>query len=346
MAGKEAKNENPTAFIFKFEPEFMNWFKQIGQTEYLLLGIFFFLYLVFLIRSWLISRRLQSKVSLIWIKFFLRTAFFALVIVSILGPSFGGIKKEVKAVGKDIFIALDLSQSINCTDVQPSRLEKIKFEIKKVLEAFSGDRVGLIVFASDAYLYCPFTFDKSALQTLLETANSKVIGDGGTDFGKALELAGSKFKENEINTKKISSKLVLLISDGEDFGEETEDAISKLEKEGVKVFTLGVGTKEGAKVPILGTEDFILDENGEAVLAKLKSEDMRKISTQTGGKYFEVTNDKNEVPALIEAMDSIEGEVWDVQTIDIGANKYFYFLFLALAILLLDILFTINIIRI
>jgi Ca-activated chloride channel family protein len=323
----------------------MNWFKQIGQTEYLLLAAFFFLYLIFMVRSWLISRRLQSKVNLFWIKFFLRSIFFGLVIVSILGPSFGGIKKEVKAVGKDIFIAIDLSHSINCTDVQPSRLEKIKFEIKKVLEAFSSDRVGLIVFASEAYLYCPFTFDKSALQTLLETTNTKVIGDGGTDFGKALELANNKFKENEISTKKISSKLVLLISDGEDFGEDTDDALSKLEKEGVKVFTLGVGTPEGAKVPD-GTGGYILNENDEPAMARLKSDDLKKISAQTGGKYFEVTNDKNEVPSLIEAMDSIEGEVWDVQTIDIGANKYFYFLFLALAIMLLDILFTINIIKI
>jgi Ca-activated chloride channel family protein len=172
-----------------------------------------------------------------------------------------------------------------------------------------------------------------------------VIGDGGTDFGKALELADQKFKENQISSKKISSKLVLLISDGEDFGEDTDDALSGLEKEGVKVFTLGVGTAEGARV-IGPAGDFMTDENGEPVLARLKSEDLKKIASRTGGKYFEVTNDKNEVPALIEAMDSIEGEVWDVQTIDIGANKYFYFLFLALAFILIDILFTINIIRI
>lgn len=323
----------------------MNWFKQIGQTEYLLIAAFLFLYFVFLLRSWLISRRLQSKVNLFWVKLILRTFFFGLVVVSILGPSFGGIKKEVKAVGKDIIIAIDLSQSINCADVQPSRLEKIKFEIKKVLDAFAGDRVGLIVFASEAYLYCPFTFDKSALQTLLETANSRVIGDGGTDFGKALELAEIKFRENQISTKKISSKLVLLISDGEDFGEDTDDAISGLEKEGVKVFSLGVGTSEGSTIPDL-SGDIIRDENGDPVMARLKSDDLKKIASRTGGKYFEVTNDRNEVPALIEAMDSIEGEVWDVQTIDIGANKYFYFLFLALAIILLDILFTINIIRI
>jgi Ca-activated chloride channel family protein len=323
----------------------MNWFKQIGITEYWLIGIFIFLYALFFFRTWLISRRLQSGINLIWVKFFLRSTFVALVIVSILGPSFGGVKKEVKAVGKDIIIALDLSKSMNCTDIQPSRLEKVKFELKKVFDVFSGDRIALIVFAGDAFLYCPFTFDKGALTMLLETANSKVISGEGTDFGKALALAHTKFVENEISTKKISSKIVLLVSDGEDFGNETDDAISLLEKDGAKVFSLGVGTVEGAKIP----EDdggFVLDENGNEVLAGLKSSDLRNVSNSTKGKYFELTNERNEFPGMVEAINSIEGEVWDVKTVDIGANKYFYFLALALGILLLDILFTINIIRI
>lgn len=304
-----------------------------------------FLYLAFAIRTYLISKRLTSEINLFWVKFFLRSLFFALVIVSILGPSFGGVKKEVKAIGKDIVIAIDLSKSINCNDVQPSRLEKIKFELKNVLESFAADRVALVVFSSDAFLYCPFTFDKGALNTLLETASTKVVSGEGTDFGKALELAHLKFKENETSTKKISSKLVLLVSDGEDFGDDTEDAISQLEKDGIRVFSLGVGTAEGGKIPD-GVGGFILDDDGNEVIAKLKPGDLRNISSQTNGKYFEVTNDRNEVPALIEAMTSVEGEVWDVKTIDVGANKYFYFLFIGICILLLDVLFTINIIRI
>ena len=335
------KKEN----ISNFATQIMNWFKQLGQLEYLFAGIFMFLYLAFAIRTYLISKRLHSNINLFWVKFLLRTLFFGLVIVSILGPSFGGVKKEVKAIGKDIVIAIDLSKSINCNDVQPSRLEKIKFELKNVLESFAADRVALIVFSGDAFLYCPFTFDKSALNTLLETANTKVVSGEGTDFGKALELAHLKFKENETSTKKISSKLVLLVSDGEDFGDDTDDAVSKLEKDGVRVFSLGVGTAEGGKVPD-GAGGFILDEDDNEVVVKLKPGDLRSIAAQTNGKYFEVTNDRNEVPALIEAMAAVEGEVWDVKTIDIGANKYFYFLFIAICIILLDVLFTINIIRI
>lgn len=323
----------------------MIWFKQIGKFEYILIGLFVLLYLAYAIRTWMISKRLHSNFNLIWVKFILRSLFFGLLITSILGPSFGGLKKEVKAIGKDIVIAIDLSQSINSNDIQPTRLEKLKFELKKVLESFTADRVALIVFSDEAYLYCPFTFDKGAINTLLETANTKVISSEGTDFGKALDLAQQKFKEMEISSKKVSSKLILLASDGEDFGEETEDAVSKLEKDGIRVFTLGIGTSEGGKIPTASGGN-LTNEDGQDVLAKFKPEDLIKISAETKGKYFEVTNEKNEVPALIEAMQSIEGEVRDVQVIDVGANKYFYFLFVALCILVLDILFTINIIKI
>lgn len=322
----------------------MNWFTNIGVFEYWLGGIFLLLYLAFVIRSRIISKRLGTRVNLLWVKFIMRAAFFCLMIISLLGPSFGGLKKEVKAVGKDIVIALDLSRSVNCEDIQPSRIEKVKFEFKKVLDAFAADRVALVVFGEEPFLYCPFTFDKGALQLLLETANSRVIPSEGTNFGKALELARQKFRENAGQGTKISSRVVVLVSDGEDFGEETGEVVSELEKEGIRVFCLGVGTREGGSVPD-GNGGFVEDEEGNQVQVKLSDDDLRSIATRTGGRYFEITAEKNEVPALIEAIQNIEGEVWDVQVMDIAANKYFYFLFVGLVIFLLDILFTINIMR-
>lgn len=323
----------------------MNWFAQIGQYEYLIMGVFGLLYLLFGVRTYLISKRLHSPVSLLWVKFLLRSGFVGLVIVSLLGPSFGGVKKEVKAVGRDIFIAMDLSRSITCRDIQPSRLEKMKFELKKVLEAFAADRIGLIVFAGEAFLYCPFTFDKGALQLFLETTGPDVISSEGTDFGAALEMARVKFRESEAAGKKMSSRILILVSDGEDFGEETEEAAAALEKEGVKVFTLGIGTAAGGNIP-LPDGGFLRDDEGNTVTVRLVSDDLRSLASRTGGKYFEVNDEKNEVPSLIEAIQSIEGEVWDVQVVDTGANKYFYFLFVALGLLLLDVLFTINILKV
>ena len=323
----------------------MNWYSKFGLYHYWICGFFLLFYLAFLIRSIVISRRLQTRIQLFWVKFLLRSAFFALLVISILGPSFGGLKKEVKAVGKDILIAIDLSRSLDCRDVQPSRIEKVKFEFKKVLDAFASDRVALVVFGEEPFLYCPFTFDKNALQLLLETANTGVIPSGGTDFGKALELARQKFRDNAGQGTKISSRIVVLVSDGEDFGEETDDVVSELEKDGIRVFTLGVGTRDGGPVPEPNGGN-IKDDDGNEVLVRLNPADLKEISSRTNGKYFEITEDKNEVNSLIEAIQGIEGEVWDVQVVDISANKYFYFLFFALVILLLDILFTINIMRV
>lgn len=323
----------------------MNWFSQAGPYEYWIAGIFLLLYLLFFIRSRIMAVRLSTSVNLFWVKFLLRTSVLALMIISLLGPSFGGMKKEVKAVGKDIIIALDLSQSVNCQDIQPSRIEKVKFEFKKVLDAFAADRVALVVFGDEPFLYCPFTFDKNALHLLLETTNSRVIPSEGTDFGKALELCRQKFRENAGKGTKISSRIVVLVSDGEDFGEDTEDVVSELEKEGIRVFTLGVGTKEGGPIPDENGA-MLRDEDGNQVEVRLQSDDLKSISSRTKGRYFEITREKNEVPSLIEAIQNIEGEVWDVQVVDIGANKYFYFLFVGLIFLLLDILFTINLMRI
>lgn len=323
----------------------MNWFSKFGYYEYGLCAVFLFLYLIFFIRTIIIAKRLKSGISLFWVKFILRSAFLVLIIISILGPSFGGVKKEVKAVGKDIVIALDLSRSLNCRDIQPSRLEKIKFEFKNVLEAFSADRVALVVFGEEAFLYCPFTYDKNALQTLLATASSKVVPAGGTDFGKALELAVQKFREIPGSSTKISSRIVVLVSDGEDFGEDTGEIIPELEKEHIRVFGLGVGSPEGGKIPD-ENGGFVRDEDGEEVTVRLNPNDLKEIASRTGGRYFELTGDKNEVPSMIEVIQNIEGEVWDVQVVDIAANKYSYFLFFGLVILLLDILFTINVLRV
>lgn len=323
----------------------MNWFSKFGMYEYGICGIFLLLYLAFFVRTIIISRRLDSGISLFWVKFLMRSVFIALIVISLLGPSFGGVKKEVKAVGKDIIIALDLSRSLNCRDVQPSRLEKVKFELKNVLEAFASDRVALVAFGEEAFLYCPFTYDKNALQLLLETASSQVVPSGGTDFGKALDLCRQKFRENPGSNSAVSSRIVVLVSDGEDFGTETGDVVSELEKDRIRVFTLGVGSQEGGTIPDDNGGN-VRDEEGEEVVVRLNSSDLKEISQQTGGRYFEITQEKNEVPSLIEKIQNLEGEVWDVQIVDIAANKYYYFLFFALMILLLDVLFTINILRV
>jgi Ca-activated chloride channel family protein len=136
----------------------------------------------------------------------------------------------------------------------------------------------------------------------------------------------------------------VLISDGEDFGDETEDVAKKVEDSGIKLFALGVGTEKGSKIRT--RRGFKTDRQGNEVTSKLNSKALRKLASATGGKYFEINESKNDVDRLINTINLIEGELRDSKQVDAKSNKYFYFLALAMLLMILDVLFTIRIIRI
>ena len=141
----------------------MIWSGSLSMLEWLFIGAFILLYALYIFRVIRAARALNSGYRRVLYKVLLRAAFFALLIISLLGPSFGETQREIKSIGKDIFICVDLSESMNAFDIQPSRLEKLKFELKQIVEAFSSDRIGLIMFSNEAYVQCPLTYDKSAL---------------------------------------------------------------------------------------------------------------------------------------------------------------------------------------
>src|SRR5690606_9450920 len=137
----------------------MTWSQPFSLLELIFSVIFILLYAAFLFRMKRLSATLHQKPHLIWLKMLLRTTYFGLLLVALLGPSFGAATKEIKTTGKDILVAVDLSESMNATDVQPSRLEKVKFELPKLLERFNSDRIGLLIFSSEGFVQCPLTFD-------------------------------------------------------------------------------------------------------------------------------------------------------------------------------------------
>ncbi|GHE69081.1 BatB protein [Roseivirga thermotolerans] len=260
----------------------------------------------------------------------------ALLIIALLGPSFGETTKEVKSEGKDIYIAVDLSQSMNAFDIQPTRLEKIKFELKNIVDAFSSDRIGLIIFSSEAFVQCPLTYDQSALSLFISTLNTSLVPNAGTDFGAPLRMALDKLEDSESPITQQKAKIVLLISDGEDFGDETDEAAKEIVKSGIQLFALGVGTETGSK--IRQANGFKRDRNGQEVVTKLNSKSLRKLAVDTGGKYFEINENQNDVARLIRAINEVEGELRDARMIDASANKFYYFVLGALVLLALDAL--------
>lgn len=324
----------------------MTFQKIPGLFELILVGLAGLLYFLYIVRISWIAIILKTNFRAVFIKLILRSVYFVLIMVSLLAPSFGDVKKEIQSIGKDIYFLVDLSNSMNVKDVQPSRLEKVKYELKKIADAFNSDRIGLIIFSSEAFVQCPLTFDQNALNLFIETLSTSLVPSAGTDFAPPLETAIKRFKNSsdEGGSNSNNARIVVLVSDGEDFGEETEDLADDLDKNGIKLFTLGIGTEEGGKVP--SETGFKRDEDGKIVVSKLNAKALKKLASVTDGKYYEISDKRYDVNKLINDINKIEGVLRDVKTVDASANKYFYFLFAALILIVLDVLVTVKTIKI
>jgi Ca-activated chloride channel family protein len=320
------------------------WYRELGITELILIGVFLILYAFYMARVIRVARQLHTPFYSIFIKFILRTVIFALLIIALLGPSFGEARREVKSIGKDIMLCVDLSKSMDAFDIPPTRLEKIKFEMKRIISAFNSDRIGIVIFSSESFMQCPLTFDQNALNLFTETMNSGLVPATGTDFGPPLKMALEKLTAEEESKGDAKSKVIVLVSDGEDFGEETNDVADDIEREGIKLFTLGIGTESGGK--IRSGSSYKTDRQGNVVVSKLNSEQLRRLANQTGGQYFEINETRNDVSRLINTINKIEGELMDARMMDITANKYYYFLAAALVLLILDVLINVKTVRI
>ena len=321
----------------------MNFQEDIGIFELSLVSLFFMFYFLYLVRIYKINQQIKVNLKAVFIKFILRVTFFTLLIISLLGPNFGIKEEKVEVVGKDIMIAVDLSESMNANDIQPSRIEKVKFEIKKIVDEFSGDRIGIIMFSGEAFVQCPLTYDKNALNLFVETLNTGLVPNSGTDFGPPLELGLSKLQDENSGDNDFKSKIIILFSDGEDFGEDTDQSIEKIKENSLKLFSVGIGTDEGTKI-LDDFGNFKKDNEGNDVITKLNSSSLRETADKTGGKYYEISKNKNEINQMITEIKNIKGDIIDQQTSNISENKYFYFLLSALVLVAIDFIFVSKII--
>lgn len=311
----------------------MIWAYPDNSLMITLIAIFVLLYGLYLYRFWKINQKITvKKRRLIW-KMILRSLYFSLFLIALAGPSIGSAMKEIKQEGKDIFLAIDLSRSMNAEDINPSRLQRVKFELKNLVKNFSSDRLGIIIFSSEAFIQCPLTFDQNVIQLHLDGLNSGLVPNSGTDIAAPLKLAFSKFQSDESQEPK--SKAIILISDGEDFGEGLEQTLNDLNADGIKVFSMGIGTANGSTIP-RGSGVVIDQSTNRPAISKLTSDNLKKIATDTGGGYFELSSDQNDIPQLIDAISKLEGTVMASRTVEASSNKYFYFLLAALFLAIID----------
>jgi Ca-activated chloride channel family protein len=261
--------------------------------------------------------------------------------MAILSPSFGDVKKEITISEKEIFFLVDVSRSMSVKDVQPNRLIKTKQTLISTIKGINADKVGLIIFAKDAYVQCPLTNDKEAIQMFVETVNEDLLMEKGTDYSVAISLAIDKLVQTK--TKESTAKIIVLFSDGEDFSQNTETSISLAKRKHIPIYTVGIGTEKGEKIPF--NKGYALDEDGNYVLSTLQKKQLKNIARQTGGKYYEINDHFNDGDRLLRDIDLLKGIVTDTKMINVTADKYFYFIFIALVLIIFDVLVTFKTIK-
>ena len=254
--------------------------------------------------------------------------------VALAGPRLGTAVREGRQESLDLLIALDVSDSMRAEDVAPSRLERAKLEIERVVEARRGDRVGLVVFAGEAFLQCPLTTDRGALRLFLDAADPEQVAVQGTDFGRALAVANTAFRAG--TDDETRPRALLVVSDGEDHEGGLAEAADALRDDGVTILALGVGTEEGAAIPDVrrgrrrGTRR---DRQGQPVLTQYQEGALRDLAGRGG--LFRVGR-RPAAPALNDALDGLDRAVVAQDEFAASAERFQWPLGVALVLLVAE----------
>lgn len=280
------------------------------------------------------------------LKFFLLTIALAFVIIGFANPQIGSRFEEVKAEAIDIFIALDVSKSMKAEDVQPNRLEAAKYAIGQLLSMVKGDRVGLSVFAGDAYVQFPLTLDYSAAKIFLDAIDVETAPVPGSALGTAIQMADKSFSDIEDESeslrpvgKNASNKVLVLITDGENTEGDAFAAATDAAKNGVIIYTIGVGSPTGSPIPEYknGQQDFKRDNEGNVVVTKLDEESLVKLADIGHGKYYRATTGGDELVKIFEDINKLQKREIGVKQFTEYESRYQYFLFAALLLLVSEI---------
>ncbi|MBN1541953.1 VWA domain-containing protein [candidate division KSB1 bacterium] len=258
----------------------------------------------------------------------------ALIFLALARPQIGTRFEEVKRQGVDVLVAIDVSVSMLARDVPPSRLEKAKHEVSTLIDLLRGDRIGLIAYAGVSFVQCPLTLDYGAANIFLDIMDPDLIPTPGTAIGAAINKALETFEHKE-----RKYKVLILITDGEDHSGEALKAAEEAERQGVIIYTVGIGSPQGEPIPVdpgnLSQGAFKKDRQGQVVITRLDEVTLEKIALQTGGKYYRATTGEEE-------MKRIYGEIAAMEKKELGSRQYAQFedrfqIVLGLALVLLMI---------
>ncbi|TDN37185.1 VWA domain-containing protein [Hymenobacter sp. UV11] len=299
-----------------------------------------------------LGRRLGVGAARLAWKLPVRLAAGLLLVLAWLGPALGVRQQAVRTAGQDVWLLVDVSRSMDAADVTPTRLLRTQAALRELAAAFPADRLGLIVFGAEAYVQCPLTYDQSALDLFLNTLSTKLTPPGPTTLRAPLNLLLSRLgpagSAGATGAAPPRATAAVVLSDGEDFGENLEPVLQALARTGARVFTVGVGTAAGGPVPAPGGKTPLRDARGGQVVSRLREAPLLQIAAQTNAQYVALNDKENGLGTLVARLRTLptpEASQLAGRTVAVADNRYRYPLGAALVLLLIDSLITVRVLR-
>ncbi|MBN1466018.1 VWA domain-containing protein [candidate division KSB1 bacterium] len=257
------------------------------------------------------------------------------IILALARPQIGTKIEEVKREGVDVLVAIDVSKSMLARDVPPSRLDKAKHEVESFIARLRGDRIGLIAFAGVAFVQCPLTLDYGAAKIFLDIMAPDLIPVPGTAVGLAIQKAIETFDQQE-----RKYKVLVLITDGEDHGEDVIKFAEEAERQGIVIYTVGIGSPQGEPIPeTVSGSGFKKDRQGSVVITKLDEFTLEKIALQTGGKYFRASGGEEELDKIYDEIARMEKKELGSLQFSQFEDRFQYLLIVALILIAIEFIF-------
>jgi len=259
---------------------------------------------------------------------------FTLLIIGLVNPKMGTALKTVKRSGVDIVFAIDVSKSMLAEDVSPSRLEKAKHIVSKIIDKLGSDRVGIIIYAGNAYPLLPITTDHSAAKMFLANAHPSMVSSQGTAIGEAIKLAQTYYDNDE-----QTNRFLFIISDGEDHSNNASDLTKETKKEAIKTYTIGLGTRKGGPIPIdvNGAIRYKKDHEGNMVITQLNDAVLKAIAKAGNGEYVDGNKSKEAIAFAEELIVNADKKEFETKEFSDYKDQFQWFIGLGLLLIILDI---------
>lgn len=267
------------------------------------------------------------------VKFWLAQMALLCLVIGVARPQFGSKVETHERQGIEAIIAVDVSNSMLAEDVRPNRLEKAKMMLSNLVDGLTEDKVGLIVYAGQAFVQMPITSDYVSAKMFLDQMNPGMVAIQGTDMAEAIRMAMQSFTPNEDVTRAI-----FLITDGEDNEQGAIEAAKEAAKAGIRIFVLGIGDPAGAPIPLPGTNRYITDEQGNTVVSKLCEDICQAIAQAGNGAYIYVDNSTSAQTKLEAQLDKLEKTAMENQVFSEYDEQFQGFVLLALLFLIIDLM--------